>query len=254
MNSFIKVIGLLRRPYTLIAVALIAIMLPVFLVTTNVRTVTNSGWLYTYGFDRYGVAEDTGIEPRALRGVADEIKEYFRNEEELLAVRAVVFGQEKELFTEREILHMVDVKDLMGVVNVLQRTSFYTMFGLTLSLFALAGRRNDLAALGRGLNYGAVLSFVILVALGLGFLVGFEKVFTQFHHVSFANDLWLLNPHTDYLIMIFPEGFFRDATLIIAGLTMGEAALTWVLGYGLRRKMSSPPVTENGKRGQNGDS
>ena len=109
MNSFIKVIGLLRRPYTLIAVALIAIMLPVFLVTTNVRTVTNSGWLYTYGFDRYGVAEDTGIEPRALRGVADEIKEYFRNEEELLAVRAVVFGQEKELFTEREILHMVDV-------------------------------------------------------------------------------------------------------------------------------------------------
>ena len=43
--------------------------------------------------------------------------------------------------------------------------------------------------------------------------------------ISFTNDLWQLDPSRDYLIAIFPEGFFFDATMWIAGLTIAQAVI-----------------------------
>ena len=239
-------LALARRRFPLIAVLVIAVAMPLFLIAANVRIVTESGWFYTYAFDRYDVSERTGIEPRELRRVADEIKAYFRSGEERLDVRATVYGDERDLFSEREILHMIDVKRLMRGVGLIERVSFYTMAGLALALLALVGRRAALLTVGRGLVYGAALSFVILIALGIGLAAGFDALFTRFHVISFANDLWLLDPNRDFLVMIFPETFFRDATLAIAGLTLGQAALTGGVVYALRRRTAralsqSPP-------------
>ena len=79
-------LALARRRFPLIAVLVIAVAMPLFLIAANVRIVTESGWFYTYAFDRYDVSERTGIEPRELRRVADEIKAYFRSGEERLDV------------------------------------------------------------------------------------------------------------------------------------------------------------------------
>ena len=239
-------LALARRRFPLIAVLVIAVAMPLFLIAANVRIVTESGWFYTYAFDRYDVSERTGIEPRELRRVADEIKAYFRSGEERLDVRATVYGDERDLFGEREVLHMIDVKRLMRGVALIERVSFYTMAGLALALLALVGRRSALLTVGRGLVYGAALSFAILIALGIGLAAGFDALFTRFHVISFANDLWLLDPNRDFLVMIFPEAFFRDATLAIAGLTLGQAALTGGVVYALRRRAvralsQSPP-------------
>ena len=141
---------------------------------------------------------------------------------------------------------MIDVKRLMRGVALIERVSFYTMAGLALALLALVGRRSALLTVGRGLVYGAALSFAILIALGIGLAAGFDALFTRFHVISFANDLWLLDPNRDFLVMIFPEAFFRDATLAIAGLTLGQAALTGGVVYALRRRAAralsqSPP-------------
>ena len=40
----------------------------------------------------------------------------------------------------------------------------------------------------------------------------------MFHHIFFHNDLWILDPATDMLINIVPEGFFSDTVLHI-GIT-----------------------------------
>ena len=239
-------LALARRRFPLIAVLVIAVAMPLFLIAANVRIVTESGWFYTYAFDRYDVSVRTGIEPDELQHVAREFKAYFRSGEERIQVRATVYGEERDLFREREILHMIDVKRLMTGVGLIEQVSFYTMAGLALALLALLGRRAALLALGRGLFSGAVLCFVILIALGIGFAAGFDALFTQFHLISFANDLWLLDPRRDFLVMIFPEAFFRDATLAIAGLTLGQAALTGAVVYWLRRRAlsQSPPKGE----------
>jgi integral membrane protein (TIGR01906 family) len=58
--------------------------------------------------------------------------------------------------------------------------------------------------------------------VGLGFLslTGFDDVFLIFHQVSFSNDLWILDPKTDYLIMLFPLRFWFDITLKVAVVSL----------------------------------
>ena len=55
--------------------------------------------------------------------------------------------------------------------------------------------------------------------------MGFEGLFLKFHEISFSNDFWLLDRSKDFLIMMFPENFFLDATLWIVGSTIIEAVL-----------------------------
>ena len=201
-----------------------AIALPVFLILANVEYVTKSNWLYSYNWWRNGIPERTQLPVSELDRGADQIKDYFTNDEELLDLRVNFRGEEVSLYKEREVLHMVDVKGLMqGVFNTVRVT------GVIVLLIALAG----LGYFGRRF-WGVMLTALRWSALGSGIVVGvfaiavmidFNFVFTQFHFLSFANDLWLLNPFTDYLIIMFPQQFFFEATLFIAVFAVAEFAL-----------------------------
>ena len=78
-----------------------------------------------------------------------------------------------------------------------------------------------------GLGGAATLGLVVVV--GLASLVGFDRLFLAFHLVSFSNDLWQLDPARDNLIAMYPEGFFFDATMLIALSTIVEALLLSVV-------------------------
>ena len=59
---------------------------------------------------------------------------------------------------------------------------------------------------------------VFAVALALIGIIStdFSKYFIVFHKIFFNNDLWVLDPRTDMLINIVPEGFFFDTAAQIA--------------------------------------
>ena len=62
-------------------------------------------------------------------------------------------------------------------------------------------------------------------------MAGFDTHFLRFHQLAFANDLWQLNPRRDYLLIIFPQGFWFDATMRVVALTVaGAVALTLIAG------------------------
>ena len=63
-------------------------------------------------------------------------------------------------------------------------------------------------------------------------MMDFDYFFRQFHLIGFANDLWLLDPAKDYLIMLFPQGFWSDAATIIALVATGLALLLAGTGAG----------------------
>ncbi len=64
-----------------------------------------------------------------------------------------------------------------------------------------------------------------MLALGLGALLDFDQLFLQFHRLSFSNQFWQLDPARDYLIMLFPGGFWYDAALFCALATVGLAVI-----------------------------
>ena len=73
-------------------------------------------------------------------------------------------------------------------------------------------------------------------------LVGFERLFLLFHVVSFSNEYWILDPSKDYLIMLFPGGFFYDAALrcfgavILVSLVMGISTFVVIRFYGAENR------------------
>ena len=210
------------------------VAVPLFLISSNVRWVINAPLLYSYGFARYDIASLTGIERGELMSAARQIRDYFNNGREELDVRVAQGGVVRSIYNEREIQHMRDVKGLVrGVYRVQEISGAYMVIVALAGL--VAGRRAFLRRLSRYLRLGAGLTLGLVAAVGVGSLLGFDRIFLAFHQVSFSNDLWQLDPSRDYLIMMFPEGFFLDATLWVAGSTVVEALLLLIGLYLLPR-------------------
>ena len=204
-----------------------ASVLPVFLIAINVGYITDSDWLYTYNWWRNGIPERTGLPIEELDSAADQVKEYFRNDAERLDVRVNTTRGVISLFDEREVLHMIDVKDLMRYVAAV---SVWT--GIVLALCAAFGlairRRNFFSSLSRWLRWCALVWGILIAAVVVIAIIDFTWIFTQFHLLSFANDLWQLDPFRHYLLLLFPERFFLEATLFIPLLTVIEFAGLYV--------------------------
>ena len=226
-----------KHKLPLVGAAIFAIVLPLFLILFNTSYITNSEWLYDYGWWRNDIANRTGLPVEQLNRGADQIKEYFGNDAELLDLLVDYNGKDVSLYKEREVLHMVDVKALMQSVFAITRWS-----GLTLLLLLAVGlmtlKQNAFPLLLRSLKWSAIGTGAFLLVFGGTAAIDFDWLFTQFHFLSFANDLWLLDPYNDYLIIMFPEQFFFEATLFIGLLTVIDFGLITAAARFARKRFS----------------
>ena len=209
------------------------VCLPVLLLTASVSGAMNCRWLYQYGFNKYDISRVTGLQPAELDKAADGLIHYFNSNEELISVTVLKDGKPFTLFNEREVAHLKDVKGLFWLVyKVLLGTGSYALIYIAVALFWWRDKRR----LGWGLAGGGGLTLVLMAALGIMIALDFDQFFLQFHLLSFANDFWMLNPATDYLLMLFPQGFWFDATLFCALATAVGALILGGLGWWLKRK------------------
>ena len=211
--------------------ALFIVAVPVFLVTGSITWAFNNTGLYEGGFEKYGISRASGISPAELRQVAVDIRAYFNSGDEPLSLRARVFGSERELFNEKEVHHMADVKRLVWGVYAAFAVSATGLLGLTAAGFARR-QREYLPTLARRTLWGGGLTVGLLMTFGLVAAVGFDMLFLLFHRISFANDFWKLDPRTDYLVLLFPQGFWFDATMWAALRALAGGALLAAAGGG----------------------
>ena len=61
------------------------------------------------------------------------------------------------------------------------------------------------------------------------FASDFNKYFFLFYEIFFDNDLWLLDPATDLMIRMLPEGFFFDMVIRIGSIFIGMLAILLIL-------------------------
>ncbi len=207
-----------------VLVVLFVVAIPFLLVTASVTWAVNEPRLYEYGFDKYHISSVTGIDEEDLTTAAGQIRSYFNSGNGPLDIRTRIYGEERELFSRREVIHMEDVKRLIwGAYWVAIGAAVYLL------VFAVGGfyihRRPFAIALSRYILWGGILTLAFVVAVGLIALTGFDALFLFFHRASFSNDFWQLNPQRDYLVMMFPQGFWFDATMFVALATVGMAVL-----------------------------
>jgi integral membrane protein (TIGR01906 family) len=207
--------------------------IPALLLTVSLSGAMNCRWLYQYGFNKYDISRVTGLAPAELDRAADGLIGYFNSDEEYISITVIKDGQPFTLFNEREVQHLKDVKALFWLdYKVLIGAGIYVLIFLGVSLFWWRDRRR----LGWGLLGGGALTLVIMAAVGIIAALDFDRFFLQFHLFSFANDFWQLNPATDYLIILFPQGFWFDAALFCVGGTAALAIILGGVGWWMKRK------------------
>lgn len=213
-----------RRHLRWLPNALFVLAVPVFLVTGSITWAFNNTGLYENGFEKYRISWVSGVTPEDLRQVALDLRAYFNSGDEPLQVTTRIFGSERDLFNEKEVHHMYDVKRLLWGVYAAFAVSAACLLALTAAGFALQ-RRAHAPTLARRALWGGALTVGLLAAFGLLSVVAFDALFLLFHQVSFANDFWQLDPRTDYLVLLFPQGFWFDATMWAALRALAGGAL-----------------------------
>ena len=220
-----------RRVLRWLPGALFVLSVPVFLVSGCLTWAFNNVGLYEAGFEKYRIARVSGISSEDLRQVALDLRAYFNSTKEPLQVRTKVFGLDRNLFNDKEVHHMADVKRLLwGVYAALGLSAAFLLAAMAVGV---AQRRQSFPSdLARWALRGGLLTVGALVLFGIVAAVGFDALFLLFHQISFANDFWRLDPRTDYLVILFPQGFWFDATMWVAIRALVGGALLAAAGGG----------------------
>jgi len=160
-------------------------------------------------YAKLNTATDIGIDDEDLTRVTQTLLDYTTGKLDSLDMQAVIQGDMREVFDEREKAHMVDVKALyLGARNV--RTGALIGAVVLLVLAFLIGRGRTLKTLCKSFLWVSGGFLIVVGAITAYAAIDFTNFWISFHHVFFAgNDLWQLYDY-EVLIQMVPEQFFSD--------------------------------------------
>ena len=227
MKGLAKILSLIIALFSFIFL----LLLSVWIVTYKLPN------YYKYEFEKYKVYENIGISLDDLLIVNNQMLDYLIDKKESLSdITSTINGKQNvNFFNEREIAHMEDVKGLFLAGLRLIFVFIITNIILLIILFILT-RKKMLIYLANGMLLGAVVFLGIILVLGLVIASDFTKYFIIFHEIFFNNDLWILNPATDRLINMVPEGFFIDTARNIALVYTGLVSLVLGISYFIKKR------------------
>lgn len=213
-----------------------SICLMMVLLFTSVEAVVY--WLPGYfekEYTKYNVTKDVSMSMEDLLDVTHEMMSYLRGTRNNLHIETTMGGVQREFFSAREIAHMKDVRGLfLGALSI--RRGCLMVMGLCLIILFLL-KTNFKRTFPRAVCAGTGIFFSVSAILAFIISTDFTRYFIMFHHIFFKNNLWMLDPSTDMLINIVPEGFFRDTVFLIGSVYLFCTLLILAICVFLIRKV-----------------
>lgn len=123
---------------------------------------------------------------------------------------------DKSFYTEREILHLLDIQYLIRISKIISLIFLGITFMMLMLVFLIQHGLGLIKTIFYS-NLTALISYGLV--LGLLYLK-FDYLFILFHQLAFNNDYWMLDPSTDNLINIFPPQLFADLLQQVFGLAI----------------------------------
>lgn len=193
-----------------------ALCVLVLIVCQSIAIPTFLQAFYSHEYDKYSVPETISTEKDELMTVTGQLLDYMHGKRADLIIPAVVDGQQRDFFNEKEIAHMADVRALFDIGFRVRNVAFWLLLLVVLALFFINAR--VLFVLSRCCREVLAAFLLLAVILVVFIALDFDRAFNIFHMLFFSNDLWQLNPATDLLINIVPLGFFMDIAVFIGSL------------------------------------
>ncbi len=148
--------------------------------------------------------------------------DYLLNSSDISFLGDLIFPDGSPLFSNRELSHMHDVKNVVqpvlwvgyGVWFYILGVGLWARFGGWWAIYVASIRR------------GGWLTAVLVAVIGIFAAISFWQFFTVFHELFFTGDSWQFL-FSDTLIRLFPMRFWQDAFLfagtldVIGGLALG---------------------------------
>lgn len=180
------------------------------------------------------INEHIGISNDDLDKLTKFTLDYLNDPEASLDIKMNVNGKEREIYTDDEKAHMVDVRTL-NLNSVYIGIASAVIFVISLIAYFLL--KGDTYTLFRNYKKTLLYSLVFFGFIGLWILIDFDSFWITFHHIFFAsNELWLLNLKRDILIMIVPPEFFNHLVTKIVIIFILIIILFAVVLYLLTRR------------------
>lgn len=213
---------------------IVSLLVPLILIGTAVRILLSPIY-YTVEYNMpYFPPDEYGMTKEERLHWAPYAVDYLVNDADISYLGDLKFDDGSELYNERELSHMEDVKN---VVQGALRT-WYISLALLFILALIAYRFEWLDAFFNGLRRGGWwmigLAVAIAFIVGVGILIDpnvFWEFFSAFHSLFFEGDSWLFY-FSDTLIRLFPIRFWQDAFLAAAVIALGGGL---ALAFGLKR-------------------
>jgi integral membrane protein (TIGR01906 family) len=166
--------------------------------------------------DTYGMTKEQRLEwaPFAL--------EYLLNSEDISFLGDLTFEDGSQMYNQRELSHMLDVKIL--VQQVLK--FWYAAIGIFLALGIWAWLGGWWKDWRKMVSNSGIVTVGLLGTLVLLVLISFNQIFTGFHRIFFAGDSWLFL-FSDTLIRLFPLRFWQDAFIFVGVFTLAAGLALW---------------------------
>ncbi len=192
------------------------ILIPLIIILLSFRLIVFDSSMYKQEFKKYNIYDKVENADSMLENLLN----YLKNKEQL------------SYFNQKEQLHLKDVKSLIQNAFIL----LYSLSLIALALIIIQFRKNKSEFKKIFLYSGLIIISIVLLFILLS-IINFSDLFIKFHIVFFNNDLWMLNPLEDKLILLFPEQIFKDIARKIFTYTAIISTLLIILSFVIKKKV-----------------
>jgi integral membrane protein (TIGR01906 family) len=214
--------------YVFISYILIIVFLPLLIITSNIRVLSNDIRIYEYCIDNYNITGVTGLSRPDLIKAYQHWIDYYNTRETTPQVLVNKNGTEMKLLSQKEVFHMEDVKKLINLDYYVQVLSIIVLF---VAASIIWFRSKDKWQILRGLFWGTVITDAAMAILAIISFFFFDQLFILFHQIGFSNQFWILDPMKDYLIMMFPGDFFTNVALFGFTLVLVQSLAIGLIAF-----------------------
>lgn len=194
---------------------------------------------YESFYKKEGLAEQIGVSEEDLNKSMRVMLDYVQGKRKDMEDTIFRNGKETGIYNGKEKAHMGDVRALYRNAMRVLAGSFIVGIVIVVWMAVMLKDKNRLLAnVCSGLLSASLCFAIVLAWLGLWIATDFNDFWIRFHHLFFSNDLWLLDPATDFMIVICPENMFSAlVTRIVLLFVVVLGMLDGLAYFLLKRKL-----------------
>lgn len=218
----------------LLAIAALLIIIAVLFTSLQI-CVNQRNWYYE-SYVKYGTAKETLISDEDMTEAIFRLIDYMEGRADSIQLSVSENGQTVEMYNQQEIDHMVDVRALYQAWRAVRTYGGILAAIIIAVCMATLPKGERIGMLCRGFLIAAAVFGAVLVVLGIWVAVDFNSFWTEFHHLFFTNDLWLMDYRTCRMIRICPLQLFNDIVVRFAFMFLIPFALMLALAIWGRKR------------------